>query len=464
MNNIIELKDIFKEIKTVSSKKAKEDIINKYKDNELFTKTLKFVYDDFITTGISTKKIDANIKDNEFMVLNTGFKYNYENLLDWVKEHNTGKLDTVYMLQTYINQFEDEETKQFLKDVFTKKLKVGITAKTINKVLGKGFIEEFGCQLAYPYHKYLNKLEGSEIIVTQKLDGHRSICIVKNGKATFYTRKGLVVNGLDIQQHEAEELVKHGFGGKDYVLDGELLAYNADGLETKDLFRLTTSILRSDSADKSSVLFNVFDCLPYEEFTTGISKDPFWKRKEDLANAYYAIHPLKSYRVPEIKPNPLPLKNHLRIVEDIYEGEYHPNVILSLQEEYVEPLGWEGLMINLSDGLYQTKRTSDILKVKEFFNADVLVKGVFEGTGELSGTLGGVIIDYKGNDVKVGSGFTLEERNTYWANPNKIIGKVVDVQYFEETNNQNDNNISLRFPTIKSIRLDKTPEDISYEA
>lgn len=462
MDSIIELKDIFKEIKAVSSKKAKEDIINKYKDNELFAKTLKFVYDDFITTGISTKKINANIKDNEFMVLNTGFKYNYENLLDWVKEHNTGKLDTVYMLQTYINQFEDEETRQFLKDVFTKKLKVGITAKTINKVLGKGFIEEFGCQLAYPYHKYLNKLEGSEIIVTQKLDGHRSICIVKNGKATFYTRKGLVVNGLDIQQHEVEELVKHGFGVKDYVLDGELLAYNADGLETKDLFRLTTSILRSDSADKSSVLFNVFDCLPYEEFTTGISKDPFWKRKEDLSNAFYSIYPLKSTKSPEIETNPL--SRHLYEVENIYEDTYHPNVILSLQEEYVEPLGWEGLMVNLSDGLYQTKRTSDILKVKEFFNADVLVKDVFEGTGELSGTLGGVIIDYKGNDVKVGSGFTLEERNTYWANPNKIIGKVVDVQYFEETNNQNDNNISLRFPTIKSIRLDKTPEDISYEA
>lgn len=462
MDSIIELKDIFKEIKAVSSKKSKEDIIKKYKDNELFAKTLKFVYDDFITTGISTKKINANIKDNEFMVLNTGFKYNYENLLDWVREHNTGKLDTVYMLQTYINQFEDEETKQFLKDVFTKKLKVGITAKTINKVLGKGFIEEFGCQLAYPYHKYLNKLEGSEIIVTQKLDGHRSICIVKNGKATFYTRKGLVVNGLDIQQHEAEELVKHGFGGKDYVLDGELLAYNADGLETKDLFRLTTSILRSDSADKSSVLFNVFDCLPYEEFTAGISKDPFWKRKEDLSNAFYSIYPLKSTKSSEIEINPL--SRHLYEVENIYEDTYHPNVILSLQEEYVEPLGWEGLMINLSDGLYQTKRTSDILKVKEFFNADVLVKNVFEGTGELSGTLGGVIIDYKGNDVKVGSGFTLEERNTYWANPNKIIGKVVDVQYFEETNNQNDNNISLRFPTIKSIRLDKTPEDISYEA
>ena len=460
MNNIIELKDIFKEIKSVSSKKAKEDIIKKYKDNELFTKTLKFVYDDFITTGISTKKINANVKDNEFMVLNTSFKYNYENLLDWVKKHNTGKLDTVYMLQTYINQFKDEEAKQFLKDVFTKKLKVGITAKTINKVLGKGFIEEFGCQLAYPYHKYLNRLEGSEIIVTQKLDGHRSICIVKNGKATFYTRKGLVINGLDIQEHEAEELVKRGFGGKDYVLDGELLAYNADGLKTKDLFRLTTSILRSDSADKSSVLFNAFDCLPYKEFITGKSKDLFWKRKEDLANAFYSIYPLKSVKSTEIDP----LAQHLRIVENIYEDTYHPNVILSLQEEYVEPLGWEGLMINLSDGLYQTKRTSDILKVKEFFNADVLVKDVFEGTGELSGTLGGVIIDYKGNDVKVGSGFTLEERNTYWANPSDIIGKVVDVQYFEETNNQNDDNISLRFPTIKSIRLDKTPEDVSYEA
>ena len=311
MNNIIELKDIFKEIKSVSSKKAKEDIIKKYKDNELFTKTLKFVYDDFITTGISTKKINANVKDNEFMVLNTSFKYNYENLLDWVKKHNTGKLDTVYMLQTYINQFKDEEAKQFLKDVFTKKLKVGITAKTINKVLGKGFIEEFGCQLAYPYHKYLNRLEGSEIIVTQKLDGHRSICIVKNGKATFYTRKGLVINGLDIQEHEAEELVKRGFGGKDYVLDGELLAYNADGLETKDLFRLTTSILRSDSADKSSVLFNTFDCLPYKEFTTGKSKDPFWKRKEDLANAFYSIYPLKSVKLNIYVLSKISMKTHI---------------------------------------------------------------------------------------------------------------------------------------------------------
>ena len=140
MNNIIDLKNIFKEIKNVSSKKSKESIIDKHKGDDLFIKTLKFVYDDFITTGISTKKINAKITNNEFITLSTGFKYNYENLLDWVKEHNTGKLDTVYLLQTYINQFEDEETKQFLKDVFTKKLKVGITAKTINKVLGKGFI------------------------------------------------------------------------------------------------------------------------------------------------------------------------------------------------------------------------------------------------------------------------------------------------------------------------------------
>lgn len=455
-----EVYEIFEDIRGTSSKKEKESIIKRNSDNELFLEVLKFVYDDFITTGISSKKISANLKGSN-ITLPQGV-HDLSSLMNYVKENNTGRLDTVALVQEYIAIFENENLRKFLKDVFTNNLKVGITAKTINKALGNGFIKEFGCQLAHPYHKYADRINGKEITVTQKLDGHRSICIVDNGKATFYTRKGLPISGLDVQEREAINLVNNGFNESSYVLDGELLLFNKDDLETKDLFRATSKILRSDTADKSGILFNVFDALPLHEFLKGKSTHVFKERKERLSNAMYNIHPLVT-RDASVASEPL--KSHIRVVENIYDdvAEDIDAIIYNLREEYVKPLGWEGIMINLSDGLYVTKRTSDLLKVKDFFEADVLVKDIFEGTGKYEGTLGGVVIDYKGYDIRLGSGFTDAQRKYYWENPDEILNKIIAVQYFEETNNQNDDGISLRFPTFKGIRTDKDIKDVSYE-
>ena len=74
-----------------------------------------------------------------------------------------------------------------------------------------------------------------------------------------------------------------------------------------------------------------------------------------------------------------------------------------------------------------------------------------------------ITIDYKSNLVNVGSGFTDEERDYYWNNKDEIIGKIVDIQFFEESTNQKDDGISLRFPTFKSVRSDKTEDDINYD-
>ncbi len=121
-------------------------------------------------------------------------------------------------------------------------------------------------------------------------------------------------------------------------------------------------------------------------------------------------------------------------------------------------------MLNLNNEYYVTKRTSGLLKIKEFFDADVLVKDIFEGTGKFKGTLGGIIVDYKGYDIRVGSGFTDADRECYWNNPDEIIGKIVDISYFEETHNQNNHDISLRFASFNCLRLDKDAEEVSYEA
>ena len=452
METIInDLKVIIDEISAESSNNNKITILKKNADNEEFKKLLKFVYDDFIRTGLSVKTLNETPRSSVVATDYIG-EYTLEGLMDYVKEHNTGTLSTVYLIQDFASLFNDD-TKQFIYQIFGKELKIGITAKTINKALGKGFIREFSVQLAHPYHKYTDKVPGSEFTLTQKLDGHRSVFIVKNGKGQFYTRKGLPINGLEIQTEQALKLADSlgNHGAEDYVLDGELLLSNDENMETKDLFRATSRILRSETADKSNIQYNVFDALSTKEFEDGKSENTFADRKRFLTMAFSDF----DYNEPQSI-------DHIHLVKDLYVGS-DISIIKKLQHEFVEPNGWEGLMLNLNNEYYVTKRTSGLLKIKEFFDADVLVKDVFEGTGKLKGTLGGIIIDYKGYEIKVGTGFTEVDRDFYWNNPDEIIGKIVDISYFEETHNQNNNNISLRFPVFVEKRTDKTFADISYE-
>lgn len=454
LNRLREIKGLFDKIGNESSNNSKIQIIKENKTNPLFMKVMSFVYDDFVKTGMSFSTLTKYSEKD--LPVNTDYQgdYSLESIMDYVEEHNTGALSTVQLVLDLGKALPDD-LKEFVYRVFGKELKVGITAKSINKALGYPFIKQFAVQLAHPYHKYMDTIQGKRFVLTQKLDGHRAICIVEDNKAKFYTRKGLPINGLKVQEGEVIDLVKLGFGELSMVLDGELVLENKDNLATKDLFRATSRTLRSETTDKSKIIFNIFDVLPVQEFKDGESSATFVERKEDLKQAFDNLQRLSGEGI-------ISETRHLQLVKNIYEGD-DVREITRFQKSLVKPLGWEGLMLNLADGKYVTKRTKDLLKIKEFFDADVVVKDVFEGTGRLKNCLGGVVIDYKGYDIKVGSGFSLDEREEYWFNPNKIIGKVIQVNYFEETHNQNNDDISLRFPTFVCVRESKTAEDVSYE-
>ena len=73
---------------------------------------------------------------------------------------------------------------------------------------------------------------------------------------------------------------------------------------------------------------------------------------------------------------------------------------------------------------------------------------VRDGKEKQETMLAQVYIEHKGHIVKVGSGFSQEQRLKYMTAD--IIGKTITVQYFEETKNDK-GGISLRFPTVKHI-------------
>jgi DNA ligase-1 len=87
-------------------------------------------------------------------------------------------------------------------------------------------------------------------------------------------------------------------------------------------------------------------------------------------------------------------------------------------------------------------------KVKDIVIGNIRIINKDSGLEETIETMVSVIIDYKGYDVNVGSGFSLSERKFYYLNSSQIIDKMITVQYFGESNNEQ-GGLSLRFPTFK---------------
>jgi DNA ligase-1 len=116
---------------------------------------------------------------------------------------------------------------------------------------------------------------------------------------------------------------------------------------------------------------------------------------------------------------------------------------------------WEGLIAR-KDTPYKSGRSKDMLKIKEFFDAEYIVTGVIMGPQRIiidgkeveEEMLSAVTIDHKGSQVQVGSGFALDQRRHYYRNIDEIMEATISVQYFEETVDMHGKN-SLRFPVFK---------------
>lgn len=437
---LLAVMDIFEEIKATSSKKAKEQIILRHKDTELFKSFLVFMYDDFINTGVGKKKLEKSL----FKTDHVFGRYMFTSIIDLFEfmKDGAGTDNAIMAIQEYI-ALQDMQLQSFLIEVLSRTYKCGITAKTINKAWGEMLIREFGCMLAHPLAKYPDRIKN--FYITQKLDGHRCICIAdaKEGTVKFYTRKGLEIDGLSEVAEDVSSLLNQTWLDHPIVLDGELLVAESRGDANID-FRTTSKVLKKDGS-KYGITFNVFDMLPYEEFLAGQSEEPYSRRRKILDTTLGKSQ-----------------FKYLHLVPVLYCGSDY-EAIGRLQHNFVEPNKWEGLMMNDANGLYVTKRSPTLLKIKKFFNADIPVIDIYEGEGENRGRMGGVIAQFKDFRVQIGSGFSEDDRIRFWEHPSEIISSIIDVQYFEETENQNGGK-GLRFPTFKSVRTDKTIDDISYES
>jgi len=423
MNNELQkLSELIEKLQGTTKRLEKEAILLEYGDDITCKEVLRFLYDPGIVTGLSDKKIIKRVAESVEVLKDTG-------LLDAVQhitKNNTGRDKDIAYVQAYISN--NIGYAELLQQLFCKSLKTGVDAKTVNKVYGRGFIKTFDVMLAQNFSEERDYVEGKQFIITKKLDGHRCVAFLhENGDVRLYTRTGQDYG--DIPDIAKDLLALE----KGYVYDGELISANSE-----EVFNKTSSEARKKDV-KTGLVFNIFDMLPIEEFFAGQSKETALLRKEKLHEI------LKSVNV-----------EWIREVEMLYVGFD----IKQIDNWYFEAgeKGWEGLMVNTADGLYQSKRTKDLLKVKTFSSADVLVVDTYEGTGRYKGMLGGVTFQFENKGKRwscdCGSGFSEEERKQYWQDKTFLAGKIIEVQYFEISQDK-DGNYSMRFPVFLRVRDDK---------
>lgn len=334
-----------------------------------------------------------------------------------------------------------EDSAEVFKMILNKDLRCGINIKTINT--------------AWPNLIPLT-FDGSEkpaIMLLKNFDMKKAkwpmmVAVKKDGvRARFVggqlvSRQGHKIVGCEHIEKELENFP--------HELDGELCI---DG----DIFDIASGKIRSNDPCPEAVYY-VFD-MPDNNGDETKEARYMWLEKN------------------------LPTSECVKIIK-------HQTVTnmeeLLLRYRYALSGGEEGIVIYDPDSMYEDKRSYDWMRMVPLKTADCKVIGFCEGKGKHAGSLGGIIVDYKGHEVRVGTGFKekiqlnqeLREgdknnlifdnsnllgtkywaisinsqniRKYIWDNKDIFLGAIAECEFKEETKAG-----SMRQPRFKRWRWDK---------
>ncbi len=106
MKTLQHFNEFVKEITSNGSKKFKQSVLQKYKDDEIVQKYLKINFDPYTRYGISVKKLCKEVRVGECLCPLTVF-----DLFDYLAEHNTGRDYDVAVCQIALEWLAQEENR-----------------------------------------------------------------------------------------------------------------------------------------------------------------------------------------------------------------------------------------------------------------------------------------------------------------------------------------------------------------
>ena len=262
-------------------------------------------------------------------------------------------------------------------------------------------------------------------LLQPKLDGVRCV-FTKNGA---FSRTGKEFKNVD----HIKEPLKSLFKQYPYIkLDGEL--YNH---KLKDDFEKIVSLVRKTKPTfehrkeaEKLVQYHIYDMVT-ENDKLGWTYE---QRLDHLINIIDANGLFINMR--HVCTVPTHKVNSLEAAKDIH------NKALKA--------GYEGSIYRNPNGLYKGTRSWDLMKFKDFHDAEATIVNYEIGKGKREGTLGKFIMqDGDGNifGCPPGKGYNYEEMKDMLKNIHKYMGQVATFTYFQRTQAG-----SYRHPLFKCIR------------
>ena len=263
--------------------------------------------------------------------------------------------------------------------------------------------------------KISKDIEAGHYVIQRKRDGNRAIFEVREDEVLAYSRNGKPFYNVDHIKEQVRDLF-----GVGAILDGEL--------EAKD-WNTTQEITRTKNREVNaeSLNFHIFD-IPSMIHKYKIRRD-YLERE--------LIHSIYGSGMP----------NLILVGEcEIHSIEEAWDIARKFRDE---PNG-EGAIIKDVRDHYHNGRGGNWWKLKFTETLDLKLFYFEEGKGKHTGRLGSAWVYYKGKAVGVGTGFTDEERETFWKNRDNLKGKTIEVSFQSITKDG-----SLQFPKFIRIREDK---------
>lgn len=259
-----------------------------------------------------------------------------------------------------------------------------------------------------------------------KLDGIRCIVRKEDGKLVGRTRNGKEIECIP---HILKSLNGYFLAHPKAILDGEL--YNHD---LRDNFNKITSLVRKQKPVRSANMTDKAFAKKEQEYQERLieAEDTIQYHVYDAPYINESCTESTSFdfRINELK-NSLNQNKHIIIVEttEVYEESNLDNIY----NQYLEQ-GYEGQMVR-KDEKYENKRSTSLLKRKEFIDAEYRVVDIDVGNGNRSGTAKHLVCYCEKTKRTFNSNIkgSFEYLKEIYDNRKEYVGTLATIKYFQLT-------------------------------
>lgn len=400
-----------------------ERLKNEY-NNKPFKKLLEYTYGDncYGVTSDMVKVWDVPVRE----------KTTYTDMFALLNALKSGVYTHVHAL-TEVRYYLDSnpyEADLFYK-ILDKDLRVGISARTINKVwpglIPKPRYNRCGVFSEAKVKKNIN----FPAYIQLKCDGTYRETRILNGKVSIRTRQGLIYEDPVIH-----EQMRH-------FPDGYYLGELTVGSPTEPVKNRAegNGLINSATPPYEELIYTLWDYLTPEDYV-GLTKTEYKHRFERLREIINENNNL----ITTIKWVPYDEVNN---IDEVYKKT----------QEYLSK-GLEGAVVKDMSMLFKDGTNNQQLKVKLAIDCEMRIDALVKGTGKNQDKISVIVFSNDDRTIEGNcAGLSEEEMKMFTIEPRKYLGKIITVRFTDISKSPENDYYALVHPRFVKIRDDKEETD-----